>query len=207
MDHVISQVPSRPIELRHASTDRPNVVVVPERRLLAIEGSGHPGASGFRLAASVLRATHDAVRAALRRDRFGVGRRPVFEIVWLTDPAWPLDELVRCLAERDAIRWRQMLELPAAAGDDLIARAIEAVRVEHGGDAPVPGVFVSIEGRSAQLLHIGPTDDLSPTVARLHRFITDAGWRPDGRIHQLVYGDPETVPSSRARSIIRMPIA
>jgi hypothetical protein len=207
MDHVFAQAPSRPIELRHASTDRPNVIVVPERHFLAIEGTGHPGASGFRLATAALRAAHEAVRSRLRRDRFDAAPRTIFEIVWLTDPDWPLDKLVRVLADRDTVRWRQMLELPAAATADAIAAAMERSRQALDGVGPMPTLMTVTEGPAAQLLHVGPTADLSPTVARLHAFITEAGWRPRGRVHQLVFADPEAVPSARARSIIRMPIA
>jgi hypothetical protein len=205
VDQAISQAPSRPIELRHASTDRPNVVVVPERRFLAIEGVGHPGASGFRVATAALREAHQTIRVALRRDHFLDGPRSILEIVLLTDAAWPLEELLRVLAERDAVRWRQMLELPPAATPDLIARGVEAATMRH--ESPPPRPMTTIEGRAAQLLQIGPSTDLSSTVARLHGFITDAGWRPQGSIHQLIYADAEAVPSSRARSIVRMPIA
>jgi hypothetical protein len=86
VDHAIAPVPSRPIELRHASTDRPNVIVVPERHFLAIEGTGHPGASGFRLASAALRTAYEVVRSSLRQDWLLAGGRPVSEIIWLTDP-------------------------------------------------------------------------------------------------------------------------
>jgi len=206
VDRALSEAPSRPIELRHASTDRPNVVVVPERRFLAIDGTGHPGAAGFRLATAALRAAHAAVRKSMPHDRFAAGPRTILEIVWLTDSSWSLDELLRMLGERDTVRWRQMLELPAETSPRAIADAMAASTTESGSHAPVPSLVVETEGRAVQMLQVGPTTDLSPTVASLHRFIVEAGWRPRGGIHQLVFADPEVVPSSRARSIVRMPI-
>jgi hypothetical protein len=206
VDRALSEAPSRPIELRHASTDRPNVVVVPERRFLAIDGTGHPGASGFRLATAALRAAHAAVRKSIPHDRFAAGPRTILEIVWFTDPSWSLDELLRVLGERDTVRWREMLELPSEATASVIADAIAASTAESGGHGPVPSLVVVTEGRAVQMLQVGPTTDLSPTVASLHRFIAAAGWRPRGGIHQLVFADPDVVPSSRARSIVRVPI-
>lgn len=207
LEPVISHVPSRPIELRHASTDRPNVVVVPERHFLAIEGIGHPGASGFRLASAALRTAHAAVRSSLRRDQFLAGPRSIFEIVWLTEPQWSLDELVRILSQHDRVRWRQMLELPTQATPRMIAEALRRAHLALGEHGPLPTLFTVTEGPAAQLLQVGATADLAQTVARLHRFITESGWRPQGRVHQLVFADPEAVPSTRARSIVRMPIA
>ena len=50
---------SSPMELRHASTERPLFVIVPERRFLAIDGIGRPGAEDFRQAKAALRAVSD----------------------------------------------------------------------------------------------------------------------------------------------------
>jgi hypothetical protein len=109
------------------------------------------------------------------------------------------------LSERDTVRWRQMLELPAGATSALIAEALERSRRARASEGPDPSHFTMTEGPAAQLLHVGQTD-LSATAARLHRFITESGWRPRGGMHQLALADPESVPTGRARSIIRMPI-
>jgi hypothetical protein len=53
--HAGANKPSSPFEVRHASTHRPLLVVVPERRLLAIHGAGPRSAADFRLATTVLR--------------------------------------------------------------------------------------------------------------------------------------------------------
>src|SRR4029079_13769798 len=63
--------PSPPLELWHATTDQPVLVVDPERRILAIGGAGHPGAGEFSVAASMLRNAADRVRTGTRRARFG----------------------------------------------------------------------------------------------------------------------------------------
>ena len=51
----LPEQPSPPFELRHASTACPFVVFVPERRLLAIDGTGTREAADFALASEVLR--------------------------------------------------------------------------------------------------------------------------------------------------------
>ena len=67
---------SSPFELRHASTHRPLLVVVPERRLLAINGAGPRGAADFRLATTLLRTVSEAVASKLLRVRRGEPVRP-----------------------------------------------------------------------------------------------------------------------------------
>jgi hypothetical protein len=206
MNEVRPETPSSPLELRHASTDRPMFVVVPERRLLVIDGAGHPGAADFRMATTVLRTVHEALRATLRRDRFVDEPKSIVEIGWLTEAQWSLDEIIKAFAERETLHWRQMIELPRAATAAAADQAIQETRRQGGRDVTLVRLIAFTEGRAAQVLHLGGMTDLSPTVARLCTFVAESGLRPRGGLHQLVFGDPDIVPPERARSILRMPI-
>ena len=80
--------PSSPFELRHASTHRPLLVVVPERRLLAINGAGPRGAADFRLATTLLRTVGEIVRRHVLRDSTSRARA-IGARGDLAGPAWP----------------------------------------------------------------------------------------------------------------------
>jgi hypothetical protein len=207
MHGVPSEMPSSPLELRHASTEHALIVVVPERRLLVIEGIGRSGAADFRLAAGVLRAVHDAVRASLRRDRFADGPRPVTEIAWPIGEYANLGELGRAIAAGDVVRWRQMIELPRLATVESAEAAILQTRLDGGRDVPLVRIVATTEGRAAQILQLAGMAGLLPAVTRLESFIAEAGFRPRGGLHQLVFGDPDVVPAERVRSILRAPVA
>lgn len=200
------EAPSGFLELRHAATDHPTFVVVPQRRLLLIEGAGLAGAADFRMATDVLRAVDATVRARLRRDRFTDGPKTVLEIVWQTAAMSPV-ELIESFSERKPLGWRQMLELPRAATAALVDEAIQETRRSAGREVPLVRVVTYDEGRAAQILHLGALEDLAPAIERLTRFVTEAGFQPHGALHQLVHADPDQVPSGRAGSILRMPIA
>ena len=75
-----------PFELRHASTHRLLFVVVPERRLLAINGAGPRGAADFRLATTLLRTVGAIVRGKLLRVRRGEPVRALLEVTWSVEP-------------------------------------------------------------------------------------------------------------------------
>jgi hypothetical protein len=198
--------PSGFIELRHAATDHPIFVVVPERKLLVIDGAGLPGAADFRMATAVLRTVEATIRARLRRDRFAEGPKAILEIVWGTAALSPAETL-KAFEERRPLGWRQMLELPRAATNVAANEAIERTRQEAGRDIPLVRLITYAEGRAAQILHLGTMSDLAPTVARLAGFVAEAGFRAHGDLHQLVYADADQVPRDRAGSILRMPIA
>jgi hypothetical protein len=198
--------PSLPLELRHASTDRPMIVVVPERRLLAIDGLGPASAAGFRMATSVLRAVDASVRVGLHRDWFSEGPKGIIEIVWLTDPSWSPEDVLRAFAEGEPLRWRQMIELRASATAAGAEAAIRETRTAAGRDVPLVRLIAVTEGRAAQLLHLGGATSLSATIAQLYGSVAESGLRPRGPLHQLLFRDPDAISPTEIRSILRLPI-
>ena len=197
--------PSSPFELRHASTHRPLLIIVPERRLLAIHGAGPRGAADFRLATAILRTVGEAVRVMLLRDRGAEPVRSVLEVTWSIEPGLTIDKIVEVLSSPTP-RWRQMIELPYAATEAMAVDAIDQARRLGGRDVPLVRLIHLTEGPAVQILHLGRDEEVS-SIRKLYAFVAESGFRADGDLHELVVADPTTVGPARARSILRVPIA
>jgi hypothetical protein len=199
-----------PFELRHASTDRAIFIVVPERRLLGINGAGPRGAEDFRLATAVLRTVADLVRTSLARSQrharsqlFDPPRR-LAEVTWPIDGTLAIDEILEALMD-PAQAWRQMIELPNAVTETDAVRAIDDARRLGGRDIPLVRLIRMREGPSAQILRVGTTP-LPEAVRTLLRLVLEAGARPVGHLHEIVLAEAGAVGPDRARSIVRVPI-
>jgi hypothetical protein len=203
---VTTQPVSDPFELRHAATDRAMIVVVPERRMLAIDGLGDPRAADFVFASKTLRIAADLVRLRVFRMR-GVERRVgVLECAWWTHPEPPSTDLATAFADRSAWHWQQMIEIPREATDEDVAAAIDEARARAGRPAPLLRTIRFAEGRSAQILHVGGLANQHRSVQALYDEVGRAGLRPHGHLHEIRTADYEQVPDARARSILRLPI-
>jgi hypothetical protein len=88
---------------------------------------------------------------------------------------------------------------------DTLAESIEAAATEHP-EATRPSVLHWCEGRSAQVLHVGPYDAEGPTIQLLHESIAEAGCRPRGRHHEIYLSDPRRCAPERLRTILRQPV-
>jgi hypothetical protein len=198
--------PSGPLDLRHASTEHPLIVVVPDRRLLVIEGVGYPRAADFRSATTILRTVEDLLRARLRHDGMADSPRTIVEIAWRIEPGWSTDDILAAFTEPTAWHWRQMVEVPHALTEVAVVQVIDEARRQGGRDVPLVRMVQFAEGRAAQILQLGGPGGESGSVGKLYRFVADSGLRPRGDLHQLVLADPDVVPRERARSIFRLPI-
>ena len=65
----------------------------------------------------------------------------------------------------------------------------------------------ALEGRAAQLLHVGPYADEGPAVQRLHDFIADQGLTATGRHHEIYLNDPGRTAPEKLKTILRQPVA
>jgi hypothetical protein len=196
--------PSPPLELWHASTDHPVVVVVPERRFLAIGGAGHPGTLEFSVAADVLRNAADRVRAGIPRGRFG-SPRTIVEVIWSIPTNLTVDEIVESFTHHGSHRWCQLIELPAGVADAAAAAAIDEGRRQAGRAEPLVRLMSLTEGLAVQILSTDGHGE-AQSIMDLFRFLSESGFRIRGDLRQVVLADPDVVPRERARSIFRVPI-
>ena len=197
--------PTDAYELRHAATDRATIVVVPRRRLFAIDGVGEPTAADFRLAAETLRAVSEALRHRLRAAGAGDRGKPPIETAWWMHPELEPDAMAEAFPDRAAWHWQQLIEIPDRATDDDATAAIDATRRAAGREGALVRVVEIVEGRSAQILNIGAQSEPA-SVRRLSAEIQAAGLHPHGHLHQIWISEPAVVGRDRARSILRIPI-
>jgi hypothetical protein len=200
------ETPSDLFERRHAATDRATIVVVPERRMLAIDGVGKPGVGAHRLAGETLRTAAEILRLRLAQSAGGGATSGIIECAWWVHPEPGRDQMASAFADRSAWHWQQMIEVPDRATDEAVAAAIDETRRRAGRKAPLVRLIRVVEGRSAQILHTGGPSTEASAVAKLYDAIEAAGLRPHGHLHELHLVEPGRVPDSRVRTILRLPV-
>jgi hypothetical protein len=63
------------------------------------------------------------------------------------------------------------------------------------------------EGASIQILHVGPYDQESRSVAQLEAFAKQNGYRLIGKHHEIYLGDPRRARPDKLRTILRHPVS
>lgn len=179
-------------------------VDVPPTTYLAADGHGDPNtAPAYAAAVGALYASGYATRAALRArtgDDFVVGP---LEGLWTSgDPA---AFTARAKAEWD---WTMLIPLPEAVDATDVADGLSAAAARKP-DLPVGEVRLLRlhEGRSLQVLHVGPYDDEGPALARLHHEVMPArGLTWNGPHHEIYLGDPRRAAPAALRTVLRQPV-
>jgi hypothetical protein len=172
----------------------PALIEVPPMQFLMVDGRGDPNAAPeYREAVGSLYGT--AYRLKFSSKEAGADFVvPPLEGLW-----WAADMDVFLEGARDAWQWTMMIAVPGIVDDDLaaeVARASDPVRLDHYE-----------EGRSAQVMHVGPYAAEAPTIERLHRYIEESGLERRGLHHEIYLSDPRRTAPERMRTVIRQPVA
>lgn len=166
---------------------QPEIVDVPMRSFLAIDGTGAPASADYRRAVLALEAVSEAARDVVAHR----GRLPVHEIA-------PLETMWARTCHPSGAgtwSWTALVEQPAGVTGDIVVVA----RIKVVGSVPAATLsqlrwWHWREGRSAQLLHPGGFHGADSARRRLDDFIQASGHRPRGRYHEVCLGRREGQP-------------
>ena len=175
------------------------IVDVPELAFLMVDGRGDPNTSpAYRDAIQALYAASYAVRAAAKPRLGRVHTVGPLEGLWSA-----ADWAAFRTGDKDAWDWTMMIAQPDWITPDLVDGAVLA----RAGTKPVPALGLLrferfAEGRSVQILHLGPYDAEGPTLRRLTRSSCPrtACWRAAGTTRSTCPIPAGSRPPSCARS-------
>jgi hypothetical protein len=182
----------------------PTFVEVPELQFAMVDGHGDPNeAPEYAEAVQALFSVSYTARFALKRarDGFDYGVMPL-EGLW-----WAQDMSAFTTSDKSSWDWTMMIMQPEQVTGEVFDDACAAAMKRKSLPAIDRLRLESFtEGRSAQLLHVGPYATEGPTIQRLHAFIADHGCELAGKHHEIYLNDPSRTAPDKLRTIIRQPV-
>jgi hypothetical protein len=181
----------------------PVLITVKPARYLAILGRGEPNGELFQGALAALYNVAFTVKMARKvagRD-YAVSK---LEGLW-----WGRGKHGDFQREpKSAWHWQLMIRVP----DWIQAREVAQVAdglVKKGKPRDVLNVELTVlnEGRSVQMLHLGPYDQERDTIRQMAAFAASQRLTFQGKHHEIYLSDPRRVPATNLRTILRYPVA
>ena len=179
-----------------------SVVDVPTMNFLMIDGQGNPNtAKSFSQAIETLYAVSYNLKFAIKKSQqIDYGVLPL-EALWWAEDMSEFNE-----ADKDSWLWAAMIMQPEYISDNLLKEAIETVRAKKGALALYKLRFESYkEGKSAQILYIGPYSEESPSIQSIHKHIKDLGSKLEGKHHEIYLNDARRTAPEKLKTVIRQP--
>ncbi|QLQ09829.1 MAG: GyrI-like domain-containing protein [Nocardioidaceae bacterium] len=181
------------------------IVEVPDLQYLMVDGRGDPNTSPAY--ADALKALYPVAYKLKFASKRELGRDYVVPPL---EGLWWAEDMDSFTTSRDKSQWHWtlMIMVPDWIDHELFAAAVQQVGAKDRPNS-LSDVRMEklLEGRCVQTLHIGPFDDETAVLARMHHeFIAEHGLRMTGRHHEIYLSDPRKVTPEKLRTILRQPV-
>ena len=178
-------------------------VNVPRMKFIMIDGAGNPEGEPFQRALQWLFAVLHPIKL-VAKERMGRHYiEPPLEGLW-----WADDIADFVAGKKNKLKWRLMIPAtPDWIDEEMVADAI-AQAARRLGKAPKTLRLDSFkEGRSVQIMHVGPPAEQCDTMTRLHgEYLPAHKLVCNGPHHEIYLTDPKRVAPARQKTVLRQPV-
>ncbi len=180
-------------------------VDVPEMRFLMVDGQGDPDTSAsYKEATEALYALSYSLKFTVKKEE-SINYRvmPLEGLWWMDEEGFSLEDI---MGNRDAWKWTSMIMQPEWVTEERVQNAPASVGKKKDLPALQKVRFEFFhEGRSAQIMHVGPFSEEGPTIEKIDRFIKERGARMRVKHHEIYLTDPRRSAPEKNKTIIRHP--
>ena len=189
----------------------PQLVTVPAMNYLAVQGQGDPNApeGDYQKAVGRLYGMAYTIKMSPKAGRRMEGYFdyvvPPLEGFW-----WQPGVAGVNLESKQEFHWISVIRLP-----DFVTRrefdwAAEEAERKKKQDFSAVRFWTVTEGLCVQMMHVGPFDEETATVAQMDAFLAQNGYENDfssERLHHEIYlSDARRVPKEKWKTVIRHPV-
>jgi hypothetical protein len=199
-------------ELKHLyapSAKKVEVVDVPRFQFAMVDGQIEPGrgpedSPAFQEALEALYGSSYTLKFASKLRK----QDPLDYTVMALEGLWWVEGGEFDITRPEGWRWTLMIMQPDHITPGMYEDALRQLR-QKKGDRPAFSRlrFESFqEGLCVQTMHVGPYAEEPATIARMHAFAQENGYRLCGKHHEIYLGDPRRASPEKMKTVLRHPI-
>ena len=193
-----------PNELIQAKQE-PDIVDVPARLVLALDGAGGPGEPAFTAAIAALYGIGYTLRFARKKAGKQVFKVGVLEGEWRAEGH---DLPIHEVPSRDAWRWRLQMSVPSDMTEGELDAAIDEATTKRGGklegneEARRVQLVKTEPSRFARVLHIGPYSSEPGSFAKIAQLLSAKRLTREPWHMEVYLSDPNRTAPEKLKTVL-----
>lgn len=186
-------------ELYNATTRQIDTVVVPEFQFIMVDGVGNPEAPDFKLKSKALTAMAKAIRSYYKQKEDVTYLISPLEGLWDTYDNAKFD-----VTRKKMIRYTLMICQPRFLTEEVF-NEVKQTLISKSTNAYVQDIYLKkfTEGRSVQMLHIGPYNTEIMTTKEIMEYIIVQNMKLNGMHHEIYLNNPDKTIPEKLKTIVR----
>lgn len=190
-------------ELFDATVKTIDTVDVPEFQFLMIDGVGNPTVPEFKLKSKALNIMAKAIRSYYKETE---------DITYLISPLEGLwdtyDNAKFDVTRKKMIRYTLMVSQPKFLSEEVFENVKKSIE-DKKGNPYLKDIYLKkfAEGKSVQMLHIGPYNTEIMTTKEIMEYIIVQNMKLNGMHHEIYLNNPEKVVPEKLKTIVRYAVS
>lgn len=184
-------------------------VDVPSMQFLMIDGKGNPNtALEYVHAVEALYTAAYTIKFASKKAGIDYGVMPLEGLWWMSaEEMGTVYGEIDFAANKDLWSWTMMIMQPDHITPEMVEAVLPEIRKKKNPPALDKLRLERFhEGLSAQIMHIGSYSEEKPNIDRIHAYISEHGYEPTGKHHEIYLGDPNRTALEKLKTVIRQPM-
>lgn len=181
-----------------------SIIAVPPLKYLMVDGDGDPNTSpDYAAAIEALYSVSYTLKFMSKKELGQDYVVPPLESLW-----WADDMSAFTKGRKESWKWTAMIMVPNWITKSMVKQAVKSVREKKENTKLAELRHETLkEGKSVQILHIGPYDKEGPMLNRMHNeFMPANGLTFNGKHHEIYMSDPRKVAPEKLRTVVRQPV-
>ncbi|MCX7418327.1 MAG: GyrI-like domain-containing protein [Planctomycetia bacterium] len=189
-------------ELYQPSAADFSMVDVPDLQFVMIDGEGDPGGELFQHLTRWIFAVVHPIRLIARKRMGKDFVEPPLECLWWSDD---MNDFIA--GKKDKWKWRLMIVTADWLEEEMFEQAVNEASKKLGEVPRTLRLERFAEGKSVQIMHVGPPGSQATPIGRLHEeFLPTNNLIPNGYHHEIYLNDARRVAPEKLRTVLRQPV-
>jgi len=179
------------------------LIDVPEMNFIMIDGQGSPESKQYQQSIEALYPIAYTVKFDKKKADGTDFTVMALEGLWWAEDYKEFDPET---GDRNKWQWTMMIMQPDFITTKDFESAQKAAAKKKDNPLIAKVRFERFkEGKSAQIMHIGPYAAEGPNIQRMHRKIEEIGGKLSGKHHEIYMSDPRRADPARMKTVLRQP--
>ncbi|TPD65389.1 GyrI-like domain-containing protein [Flavobacterium microcysteis] len=191
------------------SKTKPEIVEIEPAHFISITGKGNPSEKSFSEKIQALYTTAYTIKFVFKQQDKDFTVSKLEGLWWYDEKKFAgitMDEAPNAIA-RSEWEYRLLLRLPEYVTEDDVEKAIQAAFAKKKLELVKEIEFFRMnEGKSVQMLHVGPFSKENETLQEMKKMIEENGFQKNGLHHEIYLSDFNKTEESKLRTILREPV-
>ena len=195
--------------LYNPSSKAPAIVEVPMLQFAMVDGAIEPGmepgtSPAFAAALEALYGISYTLKFMSKQR----AEEPIDYGVMPLEALWWIEQGEFDIRKKDNWCWRAMIMQPEHITPEMFDEALAKLykKRDGGGSLDLLRLGRFEEGKSVQVMHLGPYSEEPATLERMRAFAEEQGYRLHNMHHEIYLGDPRRSAPDKMKTVLRHPV-